>query len=386
MGVAVALCLGLGAWAATAADKDGDTRPATPLTALEIRAPRAPQVVTGTDGRRHLEYDLIITNVFTADASLGGVEVYDGRGRLLLELSGAELAGVTTEFLGTDPTTTVPKSGAVLTVIDVVLPPGAPVPARVTHRVGYSLPEDAPFVKLLGSRTVAGPVLAPERRAPIVVAPPLRGPGWIAVNACCQPSSHRSFVLSANGALVTPEVFAIDFSLQRDGLLFTGDGSQNAQWLGHGAPVVAASDGTVVAAVDGIPEVPPNTTAADNPTLTDTDSFGGNHVLVRMRPGVFALYGHLIPGSLRVAVGDRVVASQQLGLLGNTGNTSAPHLHFGLIDGLGVLSSDSLPFVIDSFTFGGVATFTEDGVSISGSPRPVVRAHPLSNTIADFAP
>lgn len=220
-----------------------------------------------------------------------------------------------------------------------------------------------------------------------MVAPPLRGSGWIAFNACCQPSSHRSFVLSADGGLVTPEVFAIDFIRVRDGRAFEGDGSQNAQWYGHGTPVVAAADGTVVAAVNDLPEVAPDTAAPDNPTLTNASSFGGNHVVVRMRPGVLALYGHMITGSLRVKVGDRIAAGQQLGLLGNSGNTSAPHLHFGLIDGPGVLSSDSLPFVIDRFTFGGIATLGEGGrVSVSGGPRQVVRVHPLTDSIADFEP
>lgn len=72
-------------------------------------------------------------------------------------------------------------------------------------------PPDTLYHQLIGSLQVDGPVLRVERRKPIVVSPPLRGSGWIATNACCEPSSHRSFVLAANGGFVTPEVFAIDF-------------------------------------------------------------------------------------------------------------------------------------------------------------------------------
>jgi murein DD-endopeptidase MepM/ murein hydrolase activator NlpD len=187
---------------------------------------------------------------------------------------------------------------------------------------------------------------------------------------------------------VTPEVFAIDWVQERDGRVAQGDGSQNSQWFGHGAPILAAADGTVETAVDGIPEVPPGATTADNPTLTDASSFGGNHVIIRMRPGVFALYAHMLTGSVRVKVGDRVQTGQELGRLGNSGNTTAPHLHFGLIDGRGALSSDSLPFVIDRFTFQGIAEVDEETgeVSITGSPREVREAYPLSNSVGDFSP
>jgi murein DD-endopeptidase MepM/ murein hydrolase activator NlpD len=118
--------------------------------------------------------------------------------------------------------------------------------------------------------------------------------------------------------------------------------------------------------------------------------FGGNHVLIRMRRGVYALYAHMVTGSVRVKKGDRVKTGQQIGLLGNSGNTSAPHLHFGLIKGSrGLLTSDSLPFVIDRFTYGGqVVEFSSTGpeVTITGKPRPVRNAHPLSNSIANFSP
>jgi hypothetical protein len=56
-------------------------------------------------------------------------------------------------------------------------------------------------------------------------------------------------------------------------------------------------------------------------------------------------------------------------------------------NGPGVLSPDGLPFIIDRFTFGGIATLEEDGrVSVAGVPRPVVRAHSLTNSVADFGP
>jgi hypothetical protein len=381
-------CLTLAFASAGASAQDDDGRPEKPLTTLEVRGIAPPRVVMGTDGRRHVEYDLAITNVFTADVSLTSLEVRDVGGGLLLRLEGDALAAVTTEFLGVTPTATLEPSQTVQTVVDVVLPRGAGVPARLTHLLDYEFPPDALFYQLIGSRQVDGPVLRVERRKPIVVSPPLKGPGWIATNACCEPSSHRSFVLAANGSFVTPEVFAIDFIREVDGRVGEGDGSQNSQWFGHGQPVVAAAGGRVVRARNDMPEVPPGTGTRDNPTLRTVNDLGGNGVVIRMRAGVYALYGHMVPGSVRVNEGDQVETGEPLGLLGNTGNTSAPHLHFGLIDGRGLLSSDSLPFVIDRFTYGGQAELTANfpEVNITGTPRPVRKAHPLTNSIANFPP
>src|SRR5262245_52975604 len=172
---------------AAAQDARGDGgRPEVAVTAREGRGVRAPQIVRGTDGRWHIEYDLAITNIFTADATLQSVEVLDGSGQPLLRLDGEALAAVTTKFLGTTPTTTVPPSGAVQTVIDVVLPADhTTISARLTHRVSYTFPPDALFNQLIGSLQIEGPVLRVARRKPLVVAPPLRGSGWIAFNACC---------------------------------------------------------------------------------------------------------------------------------------------------------------------------------------------------------
>ena len=66
----------------------------------------------------------------------------------------------------------------------------------------------------------------------------------------------------------------------------------------------------------------------------------GNYVVIDLGGGNFAFYAHMIKGSVAVEVGDFVTRGQVIGLVGNTGNTSAPHLHFHMIprtndDGLG---------------------------------------------------
>jgi len=88
-----------------------------------------------------------------------------------------------------------------------------------------------------------------------------------------------------------------------------------------GVPVFAALDGRVSQVQEG---------AKDTNYGTQTLPWD-NHVQIDSGHDQMAIYGHLRRGSVRVKVGDWVVAGQQIGLTGSSGNSSWPHLHFTLI-------------------------------------------------------
>ena len=117
------------------------------------------------------------------------------------------------------------------------------------------------------------------------------------------------------------------------------------------------ADGTVVNLYDGADEQIPG----PHPTGITTENIGGNMLVVDIGDGAFAFYAHLQRGSLTARLGDRVKAGQVLGLLGNTGNSSAPHLHFHLMDGPSPLDSNGLPFVLRRFTSTGVLPVADEG-------------------------
>ena len=70
----------------------------------------------------------------------------------------------------------------------------------------------------------------------------------------------------------------------------------------------------------------------------------GNHIVVDHGDGVYAAYAHLRRGSVRVAAGDRVEAGQHLADVGNSGNTTEPHLHVQLMDAPVVTAAAGVPF------------------------------------------
>lgn len=352
-------------------------------TALLVSAIHNPLRVMGSDGMVHLEYDLVLTNLFTAPVTITAIDVLTPEGQSLLRLEDEALQAMTRPLFGSTPTDVVPQSGALVAMLDVIVAPGD-VPERLTHRITYDLPPDAPALAVIGSREILGPELTVDPFAPLVIAPPLRGAGWMNANGCCDASAHRSAILAVDGdRLVKFETFAIDWIRLEGPRFYAGDGARNEDHFAFGAELLAVADGTVVFVRDGMPEETP---FEPSKSLRQPLDYGGNEVVLEIAPGVFAFYAHLQPGSIRVEIGDVVQTGEVLGLLGNSGNTDAAHLHFQLADGPDVLTATSLPFVIDAWTLAGIVSpeGSRTDIRVVGPPEPQTATFPLEMTVADF--
>jgi hypothetical protein len=361
-------------------------------TAIVVSATNDPLRVSGSDGLDHLEYDLLVTNGFAAPVTLTSIAVTSPDSEALLRLEGDELVTATQPLLGRTPTATIPASGAVAVVVDVTVPPDRAV-ERVSHSITYEVAPDAPVRSLIGSFAVDGPELNVDPRPATVIAPPLRGDGWLANNGCCAAESvHRAVRVPIGGTRIgKQETFAIDWARLRDGEAFSGDGARPEDWYGFGAEVLAVADGTVVAIQEGYPEEIPLQPVT---RVTRPEDYGGNAISLEIAPGVYAYYAHLEPGSVTVKAGDRVTTGQVLGLLGNTGNSSGPHLHFGLIDDPDPLIGESLPMAFDRWTLQGTfdmaAYEAADGGDAGAALIPLAAPEPQTGTlqlyldVADF--
>jgi murein DD-endopeptidase MepM/ murein hydrolase activator NlpD len=122
---------------------------------------------------------------------------------------------------------------------------------------------------------------------------------------------------------------------------------------GWGEPIHAPLDGEVVVARDGLPErsrIHPVRELAlvlkngltFRPTPRHLHRVMGNHVILRCGD-VHAGFAHLTTGSVAVKAGQQVRVGDVLGRVGHTGNSTAPHLHFQLMDGPDPLTAHGVP-------------------------------------------
>src|SRR5215469_9612901 len=318
------------------------------IVALDVHAPMAPSPLPA-DGRQILVYELRVTNVGPSLRTLSGLEIRgEPAGTPLAKLSNDDLKGMTRSVASTkaDSDGRVIASGRqAIVYVWLALPAGASAPARLHHRFIVSPPDSATATR---RDTLDGPDVTVVNRPARIISAPFAGGPWFAANGPGNTSGHRRTAIPLNGQARIAQRFATDWvKFGPDGRLFHGDSSINANWYGYGTPIVAVGNGVVTEVLDGVKEnVALSPTRAVPITLV---TVAGNHVLLDLGGGAFAMYAHLQPGSLKVKVGDHVTTGQAIGLLGNSGNSDAPHLHFQLMDQSSPLGAEGIPFVFERF-------------------------------------
>jgi hypothetical protein len=352
-------------------------------TAILVTPIHEAQVVRGDDGMDHVEYELLVVNAVDQPVKLTRLTVLDPSAKELTGIDGAALVATTQTLLDKKPLSEIPESAAAAVHVDLVVPSGT-APKQVTHRLDYSVPAGTSTAVFVDSGVIHGPEVAINGQPATVIKPPLKGDGWLATTACCTPNVHRDLRVAVDGRRIeTPETFAVDWALLKGDRVYEGEGTTNEQFYDYGADVLAVADGTVVSVQDGKPDTTPNK-AMTPTTLSD---FGGNHVILKIAPNVFAAYEHLQPGSIRVKVGDAVKIGAPLAKIGNTGPSLGPHLHFGLLDRPDIFTGRSLPFVIDSYTLAGTADFKAsqgDTLAVTPNSKQVRSVYPLHGSIQNF--
>ena len=205
----------------------------------------------------------------------------------------------------------------------------------------------------------------PSGRAPVKVRAPVAG-RWRAMNS---PADR----LPSHGVHAYGQTYAID--LVSD--LQDGERPDAAWWPpthspdefpAYGRDVLAPADGTVVRAHDS---------SWDHRSRSSWPAYGflfvegslrelrglsrvlGNHVVVEMGSGVWAVLAHLQHDSVTVREGDKVNAGEVIARCGNSGNSSEPHVHFQLMDHENALFADGVPFEFE---------YERDGETVLGVP------------------
>lgn len=332
------------------------------LTPFLMRVLNAPVPVIGSDGACHLVYELELTNFASERATVERLDVLDANsGKVIASLDSASVAKrlVVHDHSAAPGTLGAAQSGVVYLHVRVAAT--SRVPGALEHRLSLVL-NGKPLVE-----TAARVGVAPA--TDLVLDPPLRGARYIAGDGCCDSTRHIRATLPVNGAMYTAQRFAIDWEQLDDrNRIYVGDPKKPESYVIYDQPVHAVADARVVAGVDGLPNSPPGALPADLPF----EHADGNHVVLDLGGGRFALYAHLAPGSVAVKAGQRVRRGDVLGRVGTSGNSSEPHLHFQVTDGSSTFASNGLPYLLSRFVV------REQGVSTAAFDKAIIDGKPLA--------
>lgn len=316
---------------------------------IQLRVHFVPPPFRG-NGCVGLAYEIQLANFRDTDMRLDRIEVFalEDPASPLASFSGAELlACLRRPGKPTDaPDPNVLHGGEFAVVfLWITLDPDKSLSPLIAHRAIFSrLLSDGNEKEYL----VEGAVARVPTDPPVTIQPPLPAGRWLMANGPAMLSEHRLFLQALDGMATNTQRFASDWMLLGPGgRLLKGRPEENEDWFCHGVPVLAVADATVAAVSDGIPENVPLSEERAVPNRRETMT--GNFVVLKLTEGRFAFYGHLQPGSLQVKVGDRVHVGQELGRIGNSGNSDAPHLHFHVANDIEPLSGEGVPFALTSY-------------------------------------
>ena len=327
------------------------------------------------------------------------VEVRDAPSdEVLATLTGPELAAAIRSI--SDANAEAPGSGAAIAPsgtsivwLDIAIPRGERVPKALRHEIGLTR-VDAPAGASAHLDAIVGDTRVDSTK-PVDLAPPLPRGTWFVSDGCCLDyTHHRRGLLAIDGELLVPQRYAIDFyKVDEQHRTWVGDPSNLDSYLAYGQPALSAAAGEVVVASDRLPDQQPPHAPPSLP-LRDTV---GNHVIVKVEPGIYLLYAHLKSGSIGVHKGDRVTKGQRLGRVGNSGFSSTPHLQFQVLTRRTFFPSDSPPFTFTRYDLVGHVPerIWDDNIGLqptgvlpyapADDPGPRLRTMPLDRTIVTFS-
>lgn len=164
---------------------------------------------------------------------------------------------------------------------------------------------------------------------------------WTTVNGGVDKSSSYSWGIPV-------QRYAYDFLvLDKDGKSYTGDLSKATNYHCYGKKILAPADGMVIEVGSGCSD---SLILGKGQVDCSAPDIRGNYILIRHAEEEYSLLAHLQPGSIGVKVGETVKRGQSIACCGNSGNSSEPHLHLQLQNGMGFFNSAGLPMEFENIS------------------------------------
>lgn len=314
------------------------------LTPLIGRALVEPRPVKLSDGKTYLMYELMVTNATTSNYAINKLALKDplNKDAAIAEYNVDEIMAHLRPAPKEGPTNIVKAHETVVITFSLSLE-GKKVPKAIDHIL--SVKTDTPISILPAETDERIARTRVDTTPPVVIGPPLDGDNWLAANVA-DNYGHRNAFFPMNGGWIIPERWAVDYvKLDNDNRVVTGDINDLNSYPAYNRDLLAVNDGTVIKVVDEFPDLEIGKTL-ENMSLAN---LGGNYILLDIGNGYTAFYAHIIKGTMKVKEGEKVKRGQVLAKLGNSGNSTGPHLHFHIVKGTDPIADQGMPYVINNF-------------------------------------
>ncbi len=359
----------------------------TPLIGQVLVEPHAVKL---SDGKTYLMYELMVTNATSIDYLIEKLTLEDplNKNAVVGEYTADDIKSHLQPQRKAGPTNVVKAYETSLITFCLTFE-GNKTPKAIDHVL--SVKTGSPISILPGEADERIARTKVNTAAPVVIGPPLKGDNWFAANVA-DNYGHRNALFPLNGSWIIPERWAVDYiQLDSENRVATGDADVLSNYPGYDSDLLAVKDGTVLDVIDEFADLKIGETLAN----LDLSTAGGNYVVIDIGGGYSAFYAHMIKGTVKVKKGDKVKKGQVLGKLGNSGNSTGPHLHFHIVKGKDPLASQGVPYVIDKFSVTGQSATAElaepffTGAPLATSAE-FTGSHanqmPADNTIVTFKP
>ncbi|MEV9639573.1 M23 family metallopeptidase [Mammaliicoccus sciuri] len=128
--------------------------------------------------------------------------------------------------------------------------------------------------------------------------------------------------------------YAYDLVITHNGETFSNNRLKNENFHAFSKKVYAPNDGKVIKTE--------NTIRDNIPGEMNEEDFLGNYVIIKHEVNEYSLIAHLKRYSITVQEGANVKTGELIGLCGNSGNSSEPHIHFQVMDNASISKGQSI--------------------------------------------